>query len=43
MLTNRDETARMGYAGRDFALESFNLQKQSVKLEDHLLRIAGEA
>jgi glycosyltransferase involved in cell wall biosynthesis len=43
MLTNRDETARMGYAGRDFALESFNLQKQSVKLEDHLLRISGEA
>lgn len=41
MLANRDEPARMGYAGRDFALESFNLQKQSVKLEDHLLRIAS--
>ena len=43
MLTDREATARMGEAGRAFALESFNLQKQSVKLEDHLLRIAGQA
>jgi len=42
MLTNREATARMGEAGRAFALESFNLQKQSAKLEEHLLRIAGE-
>ena len=41
MLKNRAATTAMGEAGRTFALESFNLQKQSVKLEDHLLRIAG--
>ena len=41
MLTAPDETARMGAAGKAFALERFNLQKQSRKLEDHLLRIAG--
>lgn len=41
MLTNREATARMGEAGRALAMERFNLQKQSVKLEDHLLRIAG--
>ena len=41
MLTERAATTAMGEAGRAFALESFNLQKQSVKLEDHLIRIAG--
>ena len=41
MLTAPDETARMGQAGLALAMESFNLQKQSRKLEDHLLRIAG--
>jgi len=41
MLKDRAATTAMGQAGRAFALESFNLQKQSVKLEDHLLRIAG--
>ena len=40
MLTDPEATRRMGEAGRAFAMESFNLQKQSVKLEDHLLRIA---
>ncbi|MEM1088495.1 MAG: glycosyltransferase [Pseudomonadota bacterium] len=41
MLADPEATQRMGDAGRAFAMESFNLQKQSVKLEDHLLRIAG--
>lgn len=41
MLTDRPATTAMGEAGRAFALDSFNLQKQSRKLEDHLLRIAG--
>jgi len=41
MLMDRAATARMGKAGRAFAMESFNLQKQSRKLEDHLLRIAA--
>ena len=40
MLTDPEATQRMGDAGRVFAMESFNLQKQSVKLEDHLLRLA---
>ena len=41
MLSDREATAKMmGQAGRDFAMERFNLQKQSVILEDHLLRIA---
>lgn len=43
MLTDREATAAMGEAGRAFAMEGFNLQKQSVKLEDHLLKIAGAA
>lgn len=41
MMTNPEATARMGDAGRALAMEDFNLQKQSRKLEDHLLRIAG--
>ncbi|MEO0451023.1 MAG: glycosyltransferase [Pseudomonadota bacterium] len=41
MLSNPDGTARMGAAGRALALEDFNLQKQSLKLENHLLRLAG--
>ena len=40
MLRDPDETARMGQAGLELATESFNLQKQSRKLEDHLRRIA---
>ena len=43
MLSDRDQTARMGYAGRDLAMEQFNLQKQSRKLEDHLLALAAPA
>ena len=41
MLTDPDATARMGDAGRALAMESFNLQKQSRTLEQHLMRIAG--
>ena len=41
MLRNPDATARMGQAGLARATEHFNLQKQSRKLEDHLLRIAN--
>ena len=41
MLRDPDQTARMGQAGLARATEHFNLQKQSRKLEDHLLRIAG--
>ena len=40
MLRDPDATASMGQAGLALATESFNLQKQSRKLEDHLLRIA---
>lgn len=40
MLRDPDATARMGQAGLALATESFNLQKQSRKLEDHLLHIA---
>lgn len=43
MLSDRDATASMGRAGRAFAMESFNLHEQSVKLEDHLLEVAGLA
>ncbi len=43
MLSDSEATTKMAEAGRAFALESFNLQKQSKKLEDHLLRIAGLA
>lgn len=41
MLTDPDATSRMGDAGRALAMESFNLQKQSRTLEQHLMRIAG--
>jgi len=41
MLRDPDATARMGQAGLALATESFNLQKQSRKLEQHLLNIAG--
>ncbi|MEL6567086.1 MAG: glycosyltransferase [Pseudomonadota bacterium] len=40
MIANPDATLAMGKAGRAFALESFNLVKQSKRLEDHLIRIA---
>ena len=40
MMADPDATARMGEAGRAFAMQDFNLQKQSKKLEQHLLRIA---
>ncbi|MEO1552670.1 MAG: glycosyltransferase [Pseudomonadota bacterium] len=41
MLSNPDATADMGKAGRALAMDSFNLQIQSQKLESHLMRIAG--
>ncbi|MEM9939094.1 MAG: glycosyltransferase [Pseudomonadota bacterium] len=41
MLSDRDATARMGYAGRAFAMEHFNLQNQSAKLEQYLLDLAA--
>ena len=43
MLSDVDGTARMGEAGREFAMESFNLQKQSRKLESYLLDLAKDA
>ena len=43
MLTDPERTARMGEAGREFALESFNLQNQSRKLEGYLLDLAKKA
>ena len=42
MLTAPETTAQMGEAGRALALENFNLQKQSRKLESYLLDLAGE-
>lgn len=41
LLSDPETTERMGQAGRTLALEKFNLQKQSKRLEAHLLRIAG--
>ncbi|WP_018148648.1 glycosyltransferase [Henriciella marina] len=43
MLTDPERTARMGDAGRALALESFNLQTQSRKLETYLVDLAVEA
>ena len=43
MLTDRERTARMGEAGRELALESFNLQTQSRKLEGYLMDLARKA
>lgn len=41
MLTNLAGTTQMGKAGRARALEHFNLEKQSVKLEERILQIAN--
>ena len=43
MLIDRRRTDAMGEAGRAFALEAFNLQKQSRKLETYLMDLAGKA
>ena len=43
MLTDKERTARMGEAGREFALSDFNLQTQSCKLESYLLDLAEKA
>lgn len=40
MIEDEEATRAMGRAGRAFALERFNLQKQSRRLEDHLVSIA---
>ncbi|MEL6753665.1 MAG: glycosyltransferase [Pseudomonadota bacterium] len=40
MIADPDATRAMGKAGRAFALDSFNLVKQSKRLEDHLIAIA---
>ncbi|MEM1150052.1 MAG: glycosyltransferase [Pseudomonadota bacterium] len=40
MVADVDATRAMGKAGRAFALEAFNLVKQSRRLEDHLIGIA---
>lgn len=40
MIADLEATRAMGKAGRAFALESFNLVKQSRRLEDHLIGIA---
>lgn len=41
LLNDPQTTEKMGQAGRALALDKFNLQKQSKRLESHLLRIAG--
>ncbi|WP_084395730.1 glycosyltransferase [Henriciella aquimarina] len=43
MLTDRTRTAQMGEAGRAFAMERFNLQKQSKTLESYLMDLAKKA
>ncbi|MEL6957073.1 MAG: glycosyltransferase [Pseudomonadota bacterium] len=40
MVADVEATRAMGKAGRAFALDSFNLVKQSKRLEDHLIAIA---
>ena len=40
-LSKGREFDRLVFTGRALALEDFNLQKQSLKLENHLLRLAG--
>ncbi|MCI4645757.1 MAG: glycosyltransferase [Hyphomonadaceae bacterium] len=42
MIADVEATRAMGKAGRAFALSDFNLVNQSKRLEEHLLRIAGE-
>ena len=42
MLDDPARTRAMGEAGRALALDRFNLQKLSGRLQDHLLRVAGE-
>jgi glycosyltransferase involved in cell wall biosynthesis len=42
MLGDPAHTRAMGEAGRALALDRFNLQKLSRRLQDHLLRVAGE-
>ena len=42
MLDDPARTRAMGEAGRALALDRFNLQKLSARLQDHLLAVAGE-
>ncbi len=41
MLADPETTSAMGKAGRELALDRFNLQTQSRRLETHLLKLAG--
>lgn len=41
MLRDPKTTMEMGQAGRALAMERFNLKKQSLALEAHLMRVAG--
>ncbi|MCA8902373.1 MAG: glycosyltransferase [Hyphomonas sp.] len=43
MIADPAKTREMGQKGREFALSDFNLEKQSRRLQDHLLRVAQEA
>ncbi|MEM9376238.1 MAG: glycosyltransferase [Pseudomonadota bacterium] len=43
LLHAPEQAERMGEAGRALAMEAFNLRTQSLKLQDHLLRIAGQS
>jgi glycosyltransferase involved in cell wall biosynthesis len=42
MIDDVDATLKMGAAGREVALRDFNLDLQSAKLQDHLLRVADQ-
>ena len=41
MVSAPDQTSKMGAAGQQLATVNFNLQRQSRKLENHLLALAG--
>ncbi|MEQ1780443.1 MAG: glycosyltransferase [Hyphomonadaceae bacterium] len=43
MIGDAAKTQAMGQAGRDFAVSDFNLVTQSLKLEEHLIRLAKSA
>ncbi len=43
MLADPEATRKMGQAGRAHAERDFNLTRQSLRLEDHLIRVAREA
>lgn len=43
MISDPTKTQTMGQAGRDFAVSDFNLVTQSLKLEEHLIKLARDA